>query len=260
MTDTWTDPTGIPEDPNEVDLMLDELDDTRREDLESDDDEPDPFDDDESSVSLACFEGDAGRLDYEQRRVLHALMKHRYISADRHSDQWLTLLANEELIKSRLNDLFLDLHIDRTYQVAFKRQAVSETGASLPTLLHDVAHTKEETIMLVALRSRFFQQRQDGDNVVHIDKAVLLEEVSSMRPDHATNRSLDQKKSERAIDGLRRAGVLLKTPDPDRYRISPVIEVLMPVPKLHELMAWLMTQNGTEPDPTTEDVNDEETS
>ena len=42
--------------------------------------------------------------------------------------------------------------------------------------------------------------------------------------------------------------MLLKTPDPDRFRISPIIEVLLPIEKLRELWTWLMTQNGTTPD------------
>ena len=249
MTDTWA--SGEPATLDDLDEQVDDL---SEKDLDLDaltadpvplnDGPTDPFEDDDEGTSLACFEGDTGRLDYAQRRVLHALMKNRYIAADRHPDQWVALLANEDLIKSRLNDLFLDLHIDRTYQVAFKRQAVAETGAPLPTLLHEVAHNKEETIMLVALRGRFFRQRQDGDNVVYVEKSALLDEVAGMRPEHATDRAFNQKKTERAVEGLRKAGVLLKTPDPDRFRISPVIEVLLPLPKLRELMTWLMTQNG----------------
>jgi hypothetical protein len=275
MTETWTgEHTSGPGDGEAVedlDPLLDDLDlntdDNSDNDIDDDpdddngvsetdgfassDDFDDPLglndDDDavEGATSLSYFEGDTGRLDYEQRRVLHAVLKHRYISADRHPDQWANLLLNEELIRSRLNELFLDLHVDVNYRVAFKRQAVAETGASLPTLLHEVAHTKEETIMLVALRHRFFQQRQDGDTVVFVDRAGLLDEVAGMRPEHATDRAFDQKKSERAVEGLRKAGVLLKTRDPDRFRISPVIEVLLPIQKLRELMTWLMTQNGT---------------
>lgn len=265
MTDTWTDDTtGVPDDPDAIDELLDDLDDSDDSDDDLDrgpvqGDLGDPFEDDDQPMSLSCFEGDNGRLDYEQRRALHALLKNRYISADRHPDQWATLLLNEDLIQSRLNDLFLDLHIDRTYQVAFKRQATSETGAPLPTLLHEVAHNKEETIMLVALRSRFFQQRQDGDSVVYVEKATLLDEVSGMRPDHATDLSFDQKKAERAVEGLRKAGVLLKTPDPDRFRISPVIEVLLPIQKLRDLMTWLMSQNGTTTDLETDADGDEGT-
>ena len=41
--------------------------------------------------------------------------------------------------------------------------------------------------------------------------------------------------------------MLLKTSDPDRFRISAVIEVLLPVERLGELLEWLARQNGREP-------------
>jgi hypothetical protein len=41
--------------------------------------------------------------------------------------------------------------------------------------------------------------------------------------------------------------VLLKTSDPDRFRVSAVIEVLLPIDRLAELWEWLVEQNGTEP-------------
>jgi hypothetical protein len=37
--------------------------------------------------------------------------------------------------------------------------------------------------------------------------------------------------------------VLLKTSDPDRFRISAVIEVLLPVERLGELLEWLREEN-----------------
>lgn len=240
------DPTGDPDDEGGLEPWLV---------LADDEEQGAGVDDPDAATSLACFEGDTGRLDYQQRRALHSLLKHRYISQERHPDQWATLLLHEERIRSRLNDLFLDLHIDRGYQVAFKRQAVSETGAALPTLLHEVAHSKEETILLVSLRTRFFRQRRDGDTIVYVERSALLDQVAEMRPDHATDRSFDGRKADRAVEGLRKAGVLLKTPDPDRFRISPVIEVLMPMPKLQALLAWLVAQNGANipPDDGTDD-------
>lgn len=202
---------------------------------------------DEAEVrSLAMFEGDIGTLYPEQRRCLHALLKHRYISADRHPEQWAVLLSDQDLIKSRLNDLYLELHVDREYQVAFKRQARTETGDRLPSLLSDISHQKEETIVMIYLRQKFFAQRQEGDDAVFVDRQSLIDEVAGQRPDHATNRSMDQKRADKAIDNLNTAGVLLKTGDPDRLRISPIIEVLMPIEKLRALLAWFMTQNGTD--------------
>ena len=40
--------------------------------------------------------------------------------------------------------------------------------------------------------------------------------------------------------------MLLKTGDADRFRISPIIEVLLPVETLQKLQRWLMAQNGTD--------------
>lgn len=197
-------------------------------------------------VSLAMFEGDTGELYPEQRRCLHALLKQRYISAERHPEHWAVLLSSQDLIKSRLNDLFLELDVDRAFQVAFKRQATTETGDPLPSLLRDIAHTKEETIVLMFLRQRFFAQQQDGEDVVFVERQTLLEEVADQRPEHATHRAMDQKRAVKAIDALASAGVLLKTADPDRFRISPIIEVLIPIERLRVLWAWLKGQNGTD--------------
>lgn len=206
---------------------------------------------------VAMFEGDTGTLYPEQRRCLHALLKHRYISAERHPDLWDVLLKDEGVIRSRLNDLFLELQVEREQRIAFKRQAVSETGDQLPSLLRDVAHTKEETIVMMALRQRFFAQRQEGDDTVFVERQTLLDEIAERWPEHLTNRSAALKKAGTGIDGLARAGVLLKTPDPDRFQVSPIIEVLLPVEKLHQLLTWLMTQNGTAPAEDEAQLDDE---
>lgn len=201
----------------------------------------------EDAPGADMFEGDSGTLYPEQRRCLVALLKHRYISAERHPEQWEVLLKDEGLIKSRLNDMFLELQVERDQQIAFKRQAVSYTGDPLPSLLRERAHTKEETIVMLALRQRFFAQRQEGEDHVYVERETLMEEIAERWPEDLTNRSAAQKKAGTAIDGLATAGVLLKTADPDRFRISPIIEVLLPIEKLRELMTWLMTQNGTTP-------------
>lgn len=224
-------------------------------------DEPDTFDvldavldepptthaeDETEQPTLALFEGDTATLYPEQRYCLHALLKHRYISADHHPDHWAVLLANQDVIKSRLNDLFLDLHVDRDHRVAFKRSATPEGGDQLPSLLRNVSHTKEETIVMISLRQRFFAQRQEGDYAVFVDRQTLLEEVADHRPETATHRAMDHKRAINAIDGLATAGVLLRTDDPDRFQISPVIEVLLPIEKLRALWGWLITTNGAD--------------
>ncbi|MBO1032023.1 DUF4194 domain-containing protein [Tessaracoccus sp. SD287] len=200
--------------------------------------------DDTEQLSLAMFEGDTSTLFPEQRLCLHAVLKHRYISAERHPEHWATLLADLAVVKSRLNDLFLDIHVDTDHKIAFKRAAVPEGDDSLPSLVRNVSYTKEETIVLIALRQRFLTQRQEGDDVVFVERQALLDEVADQRPDHATNRSMDSKRANNAIDGLATAGVLLRTSDPDRFRVSPIIEILLPVEQMRALWTWLFEANG----------------
>jgi len=196
------------------------------------------------SPSFSLFEGDEGGLTALQRRTLVLLLKHRYISAALQPAEWQTLLHSQSLLKSRLNDVFLDLHIDLHYEVAFKRQAIAEGGDRFPTLLHDVSYTREETILLVLLRQRFRSERANGHDIVIVDRDNLIENVGHFRPEHATDRWGDARKATAAVDSLAKARVLLKTSDPDRFRISAVIEVLLPVERLSELLEWLVTQNA----------------
>lgn len=222
-------------------------------DLDDDLGFPQNSEDEEEQLSLAMFEGDTSTLTPPQRLCLHALLKHRYISADRQPDHWAVLVAHEALITSRLHDLFLDLHIDRELRIAFKRAASSHDDDPLPSLLRNVSHNKEETIMMVSLRRRFFAQRQEGDDTVFVDRQSILDEVADLRPDAATNRAMDHKRASNSVDALLSSGVLLRTGDPDRFRISPIIEVLLPIEKLRALWTWLLTRNGPDDDEDTDE-------
>ena len=199
---------------------------------------------DSDPASLSLFEGDEGGLSAEQRRTLVLLLKHRYISAALQPTEWQTLLRSQSVLKSRLNDVFLDLHVDLQYEIAFKRQALAEGGERFPTLLHDVAYTREETILLVLLRQRFRSERANGLEIVLVDRDNLVDNVAHFRPEHATDLSGDARRATAAVDSLAKARVLLKTSDPDRFRVSAVIEVLLPVERLRELLEWLSAENN----------------
>jgi len=195
-------------------------------------------------TSLSLFEGDEGHLTLDQRRTLVSLLKHRYISAALHPQEWRALLDCELLMKSRLNDMFLDLHVDRVRQIAFKRQAVPEGGGRpFPTLLRDSSYSREETILLVFLRQRFRSEQSAGATDVLVDADELAAAVIPFRPEHATDRAGDARRTENAIEGLRKAGILLRTSDPQRFRVAPVIEVLLPLPRVAELLDWLLGEN-----------------
>ena len=46
---------------------------------------------------------------------------------------------------------------------------------------------------------------------------------------------------------LQRSGILLRTADEQRLRVAPVIEVILPLPRLQELLDTLLTLNGKAP-------------
>lgn len=205
-------------------------------------------DEDDLPAHGPLFPGDTGQLPANVRGLLVTLLKRRYVAAETHPREYQLLLENESALRTRLNDQFLELVVNREYQVAYKEQAVAESGSKFPTLLYDKAYTQEETIALVALRRELRSRQASGDEVAFVDRADLLEEIASYRPADSTDRARDARNAENAVDRLISMDLLLKTQVADRYRIPTVLEVLLPVDKLTELLAWLRDANGTSSD------------
>jgi hypothetical protein len=213
--------------------------------VETDLDEVD-YDDVLDDTSVSLFEGDEGGLDYVQRQALVALLKQRFISARTHPRDYDTLREHEALLRSRLNDLFLDLQVDRDREVAWKRQASPEGGGRFPTLLHDTAWTREETLVLVHLRDRLRAGQAGGDLRVYVDRDDIIDYVASYRPTHATDESGDEKRARNAVLSVAKAGLLIGTASEDRFEISEAVEPLLPLELLQELLEALQKANGTE--------------
>lgn len=204
----------------------------------------------ELSSTVALFEGDEGGLELAQRKALVVLLKKRFISNQADPKEWKALIANPDLVRARLNDLFMDLVLDREREVAYKRQVAPEGGGRpFPTLLYDTAWGREDTILLVYLRTRTRHEQASGAERVFVDRDDILEFIAGHRPERATDQASDAKRAGKAIESLQKAGLLLDTSTPDRYEVSAAIEVLLPMEKLHELLAWLKEQNNPT-DPT----------
>jgi hypothetical protein len=218
-------------------------------------DEVDDFDVDLDETSVSLWEGDEGGLEHAQRLALVTLLKQRFISARTHPRDWRVLVEHERVLRSRLGDLFLDLQIDRASEVAWKRQAISETGSRFPTLLYDAAWSREETLVLVHLRDRLRAGLSGGDARVFIDREDIVEYVASFRPTHATDEAGDEKRARNAVLSVVKSGLLIGAPTDDRYEISEAVEPLLPLELLQELLAALMQANGNEAPPPAEDVD-----
>lgn len=201
------------------------------------------WDADSERSTVALFAGDEGGLSLAQRRCLVNLLKHRYLSRRTHPDLWDVIIEHQGLLQSRLNDLFLTLHVDPDGEVAYKRQAVPDSRtARFPTLLHDRPYSREETVLLVYLRERLQRERASGAELVLVDRDDLLERVAEFRPPDATDLSGEQRRADKAIDTLISMRVLHDTLDQDRLTVSPVLDSLMPLTRLQELREWLRVQ------------------
>ena len=192
----------------------------------------------------SLFEGDCGQLALEVRRALVVILKRRYISAERDPDVWRVLTENRTSLESRLNDMFLQLFVDRDYGVAYKRQAIPDGGGAFPTLLHNLAYTREQTVLMVHLRGVFRSATSAGDEAVFVDGRELIEEAGNYWPANTTNHVEAERAAQRAVEALVKSDILLETAEQGRYRISPIIEVLLPVGTLQELAESLARQNG----------------
>lgn len=200
-------------------------------------------------ASVSLFEGDEGELAFSERQVLVTLLKQRFISARTHPREWRVLTEHERLLRSRLNDLFLELQIDRDREVAWKRQAVSETASRFPTLLHDTAWSREETLVLIHLRDRLRAGQAGGESRVFVDRDDILDYIESFRPGHATDVAGDAKRARNAVLAVAKAGLLIATAADERYEISEAVEPLLPLELLTELLETLHRAN-TAPVPT----------
>jgi len=193
------------------------------------------------------FEGDSGQLAPEVRRALVVILKRRYVSAERDPDVWRVLVENRVQLESRLNDMFLHLIVDRNYDIAYKQQAMPDGGGTFPTLLHNLAYSREQTVLMVHLRGVFRSATSAGEEAVFVDGRELIEEAANYWSASTTNHVDAERAAQRAVEALAKSEILLETTERGRYRISPIIEVLLPVGRLQELAESLARQNGDPP-------------
>lgn len=187
------------------------------------------------------FAGDRGTLDAEVRRVLVRLLQRRFLSADKYPAHWRTLLENQQLIESRLHDLFVRLVVDHDRGIAYKQQ-VRSAELDVPILLRDDPYNRAETLVLVHLRTVFQQERVAGEVSARVDIEELEQTVLTYFDPDDTNMARGQQEIRSAVTRLAKEG-LIEEETAGRYRITPLVEVVMSTEKLSELSRWLRERN-----------------
>jgi hypothetical protein len=199
--------------------------------------------DDETSTQL--FPEDTGSLTLAARKALVLLLKRQHIWSLRNPKEWLAILKWRDELNSRLNDLFLELVIDEQREIAYKRQAGRDLGRMFTTLLHDSTYTREEAGVLLHIRDVYLRELRAGNDSAYVDQAELATEIDYVRPPGTKDHRRADQYLDNAVTRLIKDGFLIadKT-DLDRLRISPVIEVLLTVERLHAFREALYVTDG----------------
>ncbi|MGO1681785.1 MAG: DUF4194 domain-containing protein [Corynebacterium variabile] len=195
-----------------------------------------------------CFAGDRGVLDPAVRRVLVRLLQRRFLSAEKHPADWTVLLDNQQVIESRLHDLFVRLVVDADRGLAYKQQVradeADETAVSdIPVLLRDEAYTRAETLVLVCLRSVWQRESTTGEPSARVDVEEVEQTVLTYFTESDGDLARRQKAVRRALERLRHEGIVEEETE-GRYLISPLIEIVLSAQKLRELADWLSAQTA----------------
>ncbi|MDO4900954.1 DUF4194 domain-containing protein [Actinomyces sp.] len=190
------------------------------------------------------YPGDRGTLEAPVRRVLVRLLRDRFLHAERNREDWRILLDNQQVIESRLHDLFIRLVVDPDRGVAYKQQVRTE-GIEAPVLLRDKPYTRAETLVLIYLRAVYQRESTAGEGAVLVD-AEDVEQTALSYFTHADRETARRQRTIRnALDRLATDG-LIEEESAGRFRITPVIEIILSAERLKQLDTWLRTQAGLE--------------
>lgn len=197
------------------------------------------------------YAGDRGVLEPEVRHVLVRLLQRRFLLADRNAAQWKVLLDNQQVIESRLGDLYVRLVVDHDRGVAYKTQVRSDE-LEVPILLKDESYTRVETLVLINLRTVFQRERTAGESSARVDVEEIEQTVLTYFTDADGDIARRQRAIRNALARLRAEGVVEEESE-GRYRISPLVEIVLSLERLQELKTWLRDQN-TQPTDQEEDL------
>jgi len=188
------------------------------------------------------FPGDRGALDPEVRRILVRLLQRRFLLAERNRGEWAVLVEHQATLESRLNDLFVRLVVDHDRGVAYKQQIRSDE-LDIPILLRDEAYTRAETLVLLHLRTVHQRETTAGEASARVDIEEIEQTALSYFAETDGNTARRQRAIRAAVGRLVKDGIIDEESE-GRFRISPLVEILLSAERLRELRTWLDAQRS----------------
>jgi hypothetical protein len=184
----------------------------------------------------ALYQGDTGLLPEPARRVLVQLLSGPSLEGRRHPRLWPALLQHQELVRSRLADLFLELVIDQERQVAFTRQA--DTGElETPILLRRSPLTFLDSVLLLYLRGLLVEADTRGEAAV-VSMDDMTEQLRLYESGASTDRVGFEKRVRSSIEKAKKNSLIgAIRGSTDRFEISASLKLLFGPEEVRELAA-----------------------
>lgn len=183
------------------------------------------------------FDGDTGTQPPEVRDVLTTLLAERILHGDRKPRVWQALVTNEDVIRSVLHDLYLDLRINYDHQVAFKQQIRPdhEHRILLPARTTSVEFAAGILLLAEESRRAFFT----GTYPVKVTRKAFNEAFEVLWGTEVTNKVARTRNGNASIKALCEEGLLIGPKDGEEWEVSPAVEVLYGPSEIDRLAANL---------------------
>lgn len=172
--------------------------------------------------AAGLWDGDTGTLRDPSRRALVQLLRGPYLSAGRHGNLWATLLADEEQIRARLADMFLDLVMDHDAQVAFVRNAGADADA--PKVMRTATLTFLDTALLLHLRQQLLHESSGSKTIVGHDE--VADQLQVYRGKDDADPAGFAKRINSSWQKMVKYGLLAPTSTDGRFEVSPVLRLV----------------------------------
>ncbi|QNE89941.1 DUF4194 domain-containing protein [Corynebacterium incognita] len=209
----------------------------------------------DSTLQPPLWEGDRGALTYDSRRAFVQLLQGPLIRADKEPTLWKAILSDEQNLRSRLHEVFLELILDETEGFAFTRMVVDEK-LTIPQVLRTDSLKHVDTAILLNLRQEL-AMALPGDRVV-VDVEELRDAISYVRDVDNRDEAGFNKRFDAAIKRIVNTYNLLSATETEgRYEVSPVLRQLFDaetVPAIRDEYARLARDANSDSDSTSEDA------
>ena len=173
----------------------------------------------DSAHEPPLWESDKGSLTYNSRRALVQLLKGPLVRAYKEPVLWSAIISDEDNLRARLHEVFLELVVDEAEGFAFTRMVEEET-LPIPQVLRTDKLKHIDTAILLNLRQEL-GLALPGERVI-VDVEDLREGIGYVRDEAGFNNRFNA-----AIKRIRNEYSLLSaTATEGRYEVSPVLRQL----------------------------------